>query len=206
MMRTVSVVCLTFFAVALSAMSPLQADENPKESGKNVEATKVIAGPLDFVVKDIDGEEVSLAKYKGNVVLIVNVASKCGLTPQYKDLQALHEKYNERGLRILAFPANNFGGQEPWREEKIKEYCTTEFGVKFAMFSKVSVKGKDICPLYEYLTSKEKNGEFGGDIEWNFGKFLLDREGKVIARFHPKTAPDDEKLVAAIEAALDAKP
>lgn len=157
---------------------------------------------LDFTAKSIDGEDVKLEKYKGKVMLIVNTASKCGLTPQYEQLEALHEKYSEKGLAVLGFPANNFGGQEPGTDEEIKEFCSSRFDVKFDMFSKVSVKGDDKAPLYSFLTSEETNKEYAGDIKWNFTKFLVNREGEVIARFEPKTTPDDEAVVAAIEKAL----
>ncbi len=161
-------------------------------------------GPLDFTVKNIDGESVDLSRYKGKVVLIVNVASRCGLTPQYQQLQELHDKYADKGLAILGFPANNFNGQEPGDEKQIKEFCTGEYGVKFDMFSKVSVKGDDACELYKHLTSEKENGEFGGEIKWNFTKFLVGRDGKVIARFEPRTKPDAKEVVVAVEKALAA--
>lgn len=161
--------------------------------------------PLDFEMKDIDGKDVKLSDYKGKVVLIVNVASKCGFTPQYEQLEALHKKYAGRGLVILGFPANNFRGQEPGTNAEIKEFCTSKYNVGFKMFSKVSVKGDDICPLYQWLTSKEKDGDHGGDIQWNFTKFLVDRDGKVIARYEPKVKPDDKQVVDSIETALGKK-
>ena len=161
--------------------------------------------PLKFKVKDIDGKEVDLAKYKGKVVLMVNVASKCGLTPQYEQLQALHEKYAEKGLAILGFPANNFGKQEPGTNKAIKRFCTSKYDVEFDMFAKVSVKGDDTCGLYKHLTSKDENGKFGGEIKWNFTKFLIGRVGKVISRFEPKTKPDAKEVVSAIEKALGEK-
>lgn len=161
--------------------------------------------PLDFTVRDIDGKEVPLARYKGEVLLIVNVASKCGYTPQYEQLQRLHEKYREQGLRVLGFPCNDFGGQEPGTNEEIRTFCTSRYGVKFDLFDKVSVKGDDACDLYRFLTSAEKVGEFGRPIKWNFTKFVVDRGGKVVARFEPKTAPDAPEVVEAIEKALKAK-
>lgn len=160
--------------------------------------------PLDFTMKNIDGQDVPLAKYKGNVVLIVNVASQCGLTRQYTKLQALHEKYHERGLRVLGFPANDFMGQEPGSEKEIKKFCADNYNVQFDLFSKVHVKGAEQCELYKFLTSPEKNGEFAGEIDWNFAKFLVDREGKVIARFAAKTKPNDPSVTEAIERALSA--
>ena len=161
--------------------------------------------PLDFTMKDIDGKDVALSKYKGDVVLIVNVASKCGHTPQYKDLEALFKKYSGRGLRILGFPANNFREQEPGTNEEIKEFCEKNYGVTFDMFSKVSVKGDDTCELYKFLISKEKDVGHGGEITWNFTKFLVGRDGKVLDRFEPKVKPDDPAVVHAIEEALAAK-
>lgn len=157
---------------------------------------------LNFNMKSLDGKDVSLAKYQGNVVLMVNVASKCGLTPQYKALEALNAKYGPKGLRVLGFPANNFGAQEPGTDTQIQEFCTTNFGVKFDMFSKISVKGADKHPLYAYLTEKDPVGSKGGDISWNFEKFLLNRKGEVVARIAPKTAPDAPEVVSAIEAEL----
>jgi glutathione peroxidase len=159
----------------------------------------------EFKVKDIDGKEVKLDAYKGKVVMIVNTASKCGNTPQYEGLQALYDKYKDKGFVVLGFPANNFMGQEPGTEKEIKEFCTLKYNVTFPMFSKVSVKGADQTPLYTFLTNKESNPGFDGDISWNFEKFLTDKNGKVIARFSPKTKPDDAKIVEAIEAALKSK-
>ena len=134
--------------------------------------------------------------------MIVNVASKCGLTPQYEQLEELHDKYAEKGLTILAFPANDFGQQEPGTNDEIKEFCKTNFGVKFALFSKITVKGKETCELYKYLTDKKTNPEFAGPIRWNFTKFLTDGEGKLIARFEPRTPPDDPAVIKALEDAL----
>ncbi len=162
--------------------------------------------PLDFTMKDIDGREVPLSKYKGDVLLIVNVASKCGYTPQYKELQALQEKYGPRGLRILGFPANNFRQQEPGSNPEIKEFCQKNYSVTFDLFAKVSVKGDDTCELYKFLTSAERNPGHGGEIAWNFTKFLVGRDGKVAARFEPKVKPDDPVVIQAIEAALATKP
>jgi len=153
-------------------------------------------------MKDIDGHDVPLSKYKGNVVLIVNVASKCGFTSQYKELQALQEKYRPRGLRILGFPANNFKQQEPGSNAEIKEFCQTTYGVTFDVFAKVSVKGDDTCELYKFLTSEEKNPGHGGEIAWNFTKFLVGRDGKVVARFEPKVKPDEPAVIKAVEDAL----
>ena len=156
---------------------------------------------LNFKMKDIDGKEVDLAKYKGKVVMFVNVASKCGLTPQYKQLQGLHDKYADRGLVIIGVPANEFLRQEPGTNAEIKEFCTSEYKVKFPMMAKVVVKGKGIAPLYQYLTSKETNPKFAGDIKWNFTKFLI-VNGEVVARFEPTVKPDSKQVTEAIEAGL----
>ncbi len=160
---------------------------------------------FDFKMKDIDGKEVKLKKYKGDVLLVVNTASKCGYTPQYEGLQATYEKYRDKGFYVLGFPANNFGGQEPGTEKEIKEFCESKYKVTFPMFAKISVKGEDQDPLYSYLTSKEINPEFGGDITWNFNKFLIDRKGKIVARFSSKDKPDSEVVTEAIEKYLAAK-
>lgn len=159
----------------------------------------------DFKMRDIDGKDVKLKKYKGKVLLIVNTASKCGYTPQYEGLQATYSKYNGKGFEVLGFPANNFGGQEPGTEAEIKEFCTAKYKVTFPMFAKISVKGEDQDPLFKFLTSKETNPEFGGDITWNFNKFLIDRNGKVVARFSSKDKPEGEAVTAAIEKYLAAK-
>lgn len=157
---------------------------------------------LDYKVKDIDGKDVDLAKYKGDVLLIVNTASQCGYTPQYKGLEKVYETYKGKGLQVLAFPANEFGGQEPGTDAEIKTFCTTKYNVTFPVFSKIVVKGQGAHPLYKYLTSKETNPKFAGDIPWNFSKFLVNRKGEVIARFEPKDKPEGEKVTAAIEKAL----
>ena len=161
--------------------------------------TKVV---YDFTMKDIDGKDVSLGQYKGKVLLIVNVASLCGNTPQYKDIEALYEKYQSKGLVVLGFPANNFMSQEPGDNKEIKEFCTKEYAVKFPMFSKISVKGKDIAPLYTYLTQKSENGTLDAPVTWNFQKFLVSKNGQVITSFSPKTKVTETNVVAEIEKAL----
>jgi glutathione peroxidase len=157
---------------------------------------------LDFKVKDIDGKDVSLGQYKGKVLLIINVASQCGNTPQYTDIEALYEKYKDKGLVILGFPANNFMGQEPGTNSEIKEFCTSKYAVTFPMFSKISVKGDDIAPLYSYLTQKSENGVIDAPIKWNFQKFLVGKDGKVITSFTPKTKVSDPDVMSAIDKAL----
>lgn len=161
---------------------------------------------LDFKMKSLKGKEVDLSKYKGKIVLIVNTASQCGLTPQYEGLEALHEKYADQGLAILGFPANEFGQQEPGSNEEIAEFCKDNYGVKFDMFSKVVVKGDGQCPLYQFLTSKETDPHFAGDITWNFEKFLVDRDGKIVARFAPKIEPESDEVISKIEQELKKKP
>jgi glutathione peroxidase len=156
----------------------------------------------DFSVKTITGSEKKLADYDGKPLLVVNVASACGLTPQYAGLEKLHETYGARGLAILGFPANEFGSQEPGSNDQIKTFCETKFGVKFDMFEKVKVKGEGLDPLFAFLTSKQDNPDFGGEIKWNFNKFLIDKHGKVIARFEPQVEPTSPEVTKAIEAAL----
>ena len=159
----------------------------------------------DFKMKNIDGKEVSLADYKGKVVMIVNVASLCGNTPQYKDIEAMYEKYKDKGLVVLGFPANNFMGQEPGSDEKIKAFCTREYAVTFPMFSKISVKGDDMHPLYKFLTSKEENGVIDAPVKWNFQKFLIGRDGKVINSIGNRTSVTEPDVVKEVEKALAAK-
>jgi len=160
---------------------------------------------LDFHVKDIDGKDVDLARYKGKVLLIVNTASQCGYTPQYKDLQAIYEKYQGQGFEVLAFPANEFGAQEPGDNPEIKQFCSTRYSVTFPLFSKIVVKGQGIHPLYGFLTSEQTDPKFAGPIPWNFTKFLVDRKGQVIARFQPGDKPTSGKVSGEIEKALGEK-
>jgi len=150
----------------------------------------------DFSAPSISGQDTSLAEFKGKTLLVVNVASACGLTPQYEGLQALHAQYAERGLAVLGFPCNQFGAQEPGSEEEIQQFCSSRFGVEFPLFSKIEVNGPKRHPLYQFLIGD------GEDISWNFEKFLIDDKGQTIARFSPRTAPDDPELVSAIEQAL----
>jgi glutathione peroxidase len=156
----------------------------------------------NFNVENIDGDQVSLDQYKGNVVLVVNVASKCGYTPQYEGLQKIYDTYKDKGFVILGFPANNFKGQEPGTDKEIKQFCTLEYGVEFPMFSKVSVIGEDQAELFTYLTS-QANPDFEGDIKWNFEKFLISKDGQLQRRFRSKVKPESDELVHAIEQELD---
>jgi glutathione peroxidase len=166
-------------------------------------ATSLFAGSgvYNFTLNSIDGKPAPLADYQGKVVLLVNVASQCGYTPQYSALEAIYEKYKDQGFVILGFPANNFGAQEPGTNEEIKTFCTRKYSVTFPMYSKISVKGADQAPLYTYLT-KETGTGIAGDIKWNFTKFLVDRGGKVIQRFEPAVTPDSKEVTAAIEKQL----
>ena len=174
----------------------------------------------EIPVKTIDGTETNLNEYKGKTLLIVNVASKCGLTPQYEGLQKLYEKYHDKGLEILGFPANNFMGQEPGTEEEIKTFCDMNYNVTFPLFSKISVKGDNQHPLYNYLTETRPKTDVGGgillklaklgqlsskanDVAWNFEKFLVNKNGEIVARFAPDVTPDDPKLVEKLEAELE---
>jgi glutathione peroxidase len=156
----------------------------------------------DFTLNSIDGQPAPLSAYKGKVVMLVNVASRCGFTPQYTALEFIYEKYKDRGFVIVGIPANNFGAQEPGTNEEIKTFCSTKYNVKFPMMSKVSVKGHDKTPLYQYLTDKSANPTTGGDIQWNFTKFLIGADGQIVARFEPKTTPDSPEVTSAIETAL----
>jgi glutathione peroxidase len=161
-----------------------------------------MANIYDYTQKMLDGKDRPLADYKGKVVLVVNVASECGLTPQYKGLEQLHEKYAGRGLAVLGFPANEFGAQEPGTSEQIQQFCRTQYGVKFDMFAKVKVKGTGIAPLFDYLTNKTSNPAFGGEIQWNFNKFLIGKNGEILGRFEPKVEPTSPEVEQAIEKAL----
>lgn len=156
----------------------------------------------DFTLKSIDDKPVPLSEYHGKVLLLVNVASKCGFTPQYTALEAVYEKYKAKGLVIVGIPANNFGGQEPGTNEEIKTFCSSKYSVTFPMMSKLSVAGEGKTPLYAFLTSPTENPKYAGEIKWNFTKFLFDRNGKPVARFEPNVTPDSPEVTAAIEAAL----
>lgn len=186
-------------ALGLAAAQVSVRAQNPKpaEGAKTMDGTV-----LQFTMKLNDGKEKRLADYKGKVLLIVNTASECGYTPQYEGLEKLYEKYRDKGLEILAFPANNFGAQEPGTDEQIKQFCSLKYHVTFPLFAKTSVKGADINPLYKFLTTR---AGFDGDIKWNFNKFLVDRDGKVVARYDSGVTPNSETLVKEIEAFLGQK-
>ena len=202
MLRSLMAVAVVAGVGALALARPGDVKDTVKEPTKV--AHEKHGSPLDFTAKTIDGKEQKLSDYKGKVVLLVNVASKCGLTPQYTALESLYAKYKDQGFVIVGFPANNFGGQEPGTNEEIKQFCTGKYNVTFPMMSKISVKGDDKDPLYKFLTEGGAGKEFAGDIEWNFAKFLVDRNGNVIARFASKTTPDSPQVTAAVEKALAA--
>jgi len=153
----------------------------------------------DFKVKDIDGKDFDLSSLKGKKVLVVNTASKCGFTPQYKQLQSLFETYGGDKFTIIGFPANNFMSQEPGTNKEIAEFCEKNYGVTFKMMSKISVKGDDMSPVYQWLTSKSKNGVMDSDVKWNFQKYLIDENGKLVNVYYSKTLPDDEQIVSWIK-------
>ena len=157
---------------------------------------------FDYTLNTIDGQPAPLSAYKGKVVMLVNVASRCGFTPQYTALESIYERYKKRGFVIIGIPANNFGAQEPGTNQEIKTFCQSKYNVTFPMMSKVSVKGDDKTPLYQYLTDKSANPKTGGDIQWNFTKFLVGPDGQIIARFEPKVTPDSPEVTGAIEQAL----
>ena len=159
----------------------------------------------EFTMDALNGTPTPLASFKGKVMLVVNVASQCGYTYQYQGLQALYMKYKDQGLVVVGFPANNFGAQEPGSNAEIGAFCKSKFGVTFPMFSKISVKGSDKAPLYQFLTDKNANPKTGGEIPWNFTKYLVDRDGKVLARFDAPVEPESKELTSAIVAALKAK-
>jgi glutathione peroxidase len=184
MFRTLTAAC-----VAAVLTVPAAAEDKP-------------SGPLGFTLKDIKGNPVELSKYKGKVILLVNVASKCGNTPQYEGLEALYEKHQKDGLVVIGVPANEFLKQEPGTNEEIEKFCTDKYHVTFPMMSKIVVKGEGIDPLYKYLTSVDTRPQPKGDITWNFEKFLIGKDGQVAGRFKPGTKPDDPKLVQAVEAEL----
>jgi glutathione peroxidase len=201
-MKSFLIACLVASGV-LVMNSSATAKDSPKSKDSSKSASE---SPLNVEMQTLDGKKVNLAdKYKGKVVLLVNVASKCGNTPQYKPLEALHEKYGSQGLAIVGVPCNQFAKQEPGTASEISEFCTKNYGVTFDMLSKVDVNGEDAAPLYKTLTSKETDPDYAGKIKWNFEKFLFNRDGKVVKRFDPKTQPDSPEVLSAIEAELAKK-
>jgi glutathione peroxidase len=204
-----AILLLTLFAAGVLLMSQqmLSAQDKDAAAAKTAAAPAASAStPLNVTMKNIAGKEVNLAeKYQGKVVLLVNVASRCGFTPQYEQLQALHDKYAEQGLAIVGVPCNQFRNQESGTDAQILAFCTENYGVEFEMMSKVEVNGENAVPIYKYLTSKETNPKFGGNITWNFEKFLFGRDGQVAGRFTPRTRPDAAEVIQAVEAELAKK-
>lgn len=166
---------------------------------------KTVPATLNFKMKSLQGKEVDLSKYQGKVVLMVNVASRCGATPQYDQLQDLHDKYAEKGLAVLGFPCNQFGAQEPGSADDIAKFCKDNYKVTFDMFDKVDVNGADAAPLYKLLTSESTDPKFPGAVKWNFEKFLIGRNGEIVARFKTGVKPDAPEVIQAIEAELAKK-
>src|SRR5499427_10879347 len=188
--RIVIVASLTMLAVVAGAQT--------KSGGK-------VSDVLNFTMNTITGQLVNLSNYSGKVVLIVNTVSQCGFTYQYEGLQKLHKKYAAQGLSILGFPSNDFGAQEPGSDAEIQQFCKSNYGVQFDMFSKVKVLGRDKVPLFQHLTSSATNPKFPGEIDWNFEKFLIGRDGQIIGRFKSPVEPQSRELTGAIEAALAKK-
>ena len=198
------IACSLFIALAAASLGALFLSGGPVTGSAQTKSKqeKAMKSIYDIPVKTIDGKPTTLADYKGQVLLIVNVASQCGYTPQYEGLEKIYEQYQSKGFAVLGFPANNFGGQEPGTEAEIVTFCSTNYGVKFPMFSKLSAAGADIHPLYKFLTEKETNPNFAGKINWNFNKFLIDKSGNPIARFDSADKPESAKVTQAIEQAL----
>ena len=196
------IVVLAICLVLISCRSESKTMSAQDATGNDVAMKSGESLFYSFDVNDIDGNAVNLSQYRGKVVLVVNVASKCGFTGQYEGLEKLYETYKDRGFVILGFPANNFMWQEPGSDEDIKQFCLLRYGVSFPMFAKISVKGGKIHPLYAYLTDPIRNGEFGGKISWNFNKFLIDTDGVTIGRFGSKVEPQSEEMIAAVESAM----
>lgn len=182
---------LTILLILISFQCNGQTN-NKEENKNNMQEIQTLH---DFVVKDINGKDFDLATLKGNKVLVVNVASKCGLTPQYEDLQALYDKYKNKGFVVIGFPANNFMNQEPGTNSEIMEFCTANYGVSFPMMDKISVKGKNQSPLYKWLTNKSENGKLDQDVTWNFQKFMIDENGHLVDVVMPKESPMSDKII-----------
>jgi glutathione peroxidase len=191
-----------FILAALMAVPILvAAADSEKKTASDGKVDKV-APVLNFKMKGIDGKDVDLSGYQGKVIMFVNVASKCGLTPQYEALQSVYDKYSKDGLVIIGVPANEFGRQEPGSNAEIAKFCKANYNVTFPMLSKVVVKGKGISPLYKFLISKETDPKFAGELQWNFTKFLISRKGEIVNRFEPRVKPDSKDVISAIEAEL----
>lgn len=192
--------CTTLLAgLLLPGLSAVvSAEDKPAEEKK-------VAPVWNHEMKKLDGSDAKLSEYQGQVVLLVNVASECGFTPQYADLQEIYDKYSKQGLKVVGVPCNQFGGQEPGTSEEIANFCKVNYGVTFDILEKVDVNGENQCGLFKYLTSKETNPEHAGPVKWNFEKFLISRDGKVVGRYRSGVAPKDPELVKAIEMELEKK-
>jgi glutathione peroxidase len=190
---------------AANSHNPTETQVTTKTGATSPAKPSGVPAVLNFKMKSLSGQDVDLSRYKGKVVLMVNVASKCGYTPQYGGLQALHKKYAPKGLAILGFPANDFGAQEPGSDTEIGEFCQKNFGVEFDMFAKTAVTGAQKSALYTLLTSEKTDPKFAGEVKWNFEKFLIGRDGEILARFRSNVTPDSDEMTKAIEAALAAK-
>ena len=191
-MRLLAVMCAGLVVIP-ATLSSVRVDDKGE---------KKVPAVLNYKMEGLNGKEVDLSRYAGKVVLIVNVASRCGYTPQYKGLEAIHEKYGKDGLVVLGVPSNDFGKQEPGTSEDIAKFCDSKYHVKFDMLAKVGVKGQEQVPLYKYLTSKETNPKSAGPIKWNFTKFLIGRNGEIVARFEPGVTPESSQVANAIEVEL----
>lgn len=200
-MKRIVATALAVLAVLVATGAHVTANDEAKPTAAEPKqaAAKTAETVHDFTVKSLDGQEVELSKYKGKVLLVVNVASECGATPQYRQLQAMYEKYADQGLVVMGFPCNQFGAQEPGDADQIRQFCTAEYAVKFPMFSKIDVNGRTEAPLYEFLKS---TAEDHSNIGWNFEKFLIGKDGKVAARFKTRTQPDAPEVITLLEEAL----
>ena len=203
-MKTWKQLAVAVAAAGVMAAGLARSDDKPKAESKE-KAKGEQAGLLNQKMNSLAGKPVDLSQYQGKVVLVVNVASQCGYTPQYADLQQLHEKYKDQGLAVLGFPCNQFGKQEPGDSKEIAEFCKQNYGVTFDMFAKIEVKGEKAAALYKQLTSKEITPKDAGEVKWNFEKFLVSRDGKVAARFRSKIKPTSEEVTKTIEAELAKK-
>jgi glutathione peroxidase len=193
---------VAFFACGLMLLFSCQNQAQTPKASKATTKTKAMAAEniYQFKVKDLSGDEFDFASLKGKKVIVVNTASKCGLTPQYKDLEALYKQYKDKGLVIVGFPANNFAGQEPGTSEEIATFCQQNYGVSFPMMDKISVKGADMAPLYKFLTQKSKNGLEDSEVQWNFQKYLINEKGELVKVISPKTLVTDKEVMDWVKA------
>jgi glutathione peroxidase len=197
MKMTIIAIVIILAAVLFMAFKLRPSVKSP--NGQMIQTDKSV---YDYTLTDIDGKAVNLGNFKGKVLVLVNVASKCGLTPQYEQIESFYESWKDKNVVVLGFPANNFMGQEPGSNEEIKTFCSTKYGVTFPMFSKISVKGDDMHPLYQYLTKKELNGWHEGEVSWNFQKFLINKEGKLVKVFSPRTQVTSEEFLNGVKEQL----